>query len=175
MATLINDYDVDPSWSNEVELVLEEVLKNSIRLSKIHSGNYYYYAQHSQYFDLPIIIISTFSATFAIGATLYIAQSHVTTIVSLLSMVIAILTSIKLYLNLGAKLKNENNMATEFNTLSLNLAKTLKLSRWQRDGDGIQYLDKIYSEYIKLVEAAALPSGEAEHSFIYYVPNSTSL
>jgi len=160
----------DPSWSPEVEELLIELYNKSMRLSCAHSKNYYEYAKQSQYFDLPVIIISTLSATFTVVAPKFISQLYVTAIGSCTLMFITILTSIKLYLALEAKLKNEDDMGTAFGTLSLNLSKMLKLAKWQRNGNGLECLNKLHAEYTKLIESSALPKNDKEHEFLFYFP-----
>ena len=71
-------------------------------------------------------------------------------------MVVAILTSIKLYLQLEENIKIELEMSKSFHTLSLELFKTLNLDNSQRNFDGLEYLNKKYAEYIKLVEQSNL-------------------
>jgi hypothetical protein len=47
---------------------------------------------------------------------------------------------------------NESELAVQFKTLAIEIFKTLSLSEELREGVGIDYLNKVYSRYINLVE-----------------------
>jgi len=144
------------NWTNEVSDILERMRKNSISLSNRHRKNFYEYKSYSKYFDLPTIVFSTLSASFSVGAGKFLKQELVSVATCGVSMVVAILTSIKLYLQLEENIKIELEMSKSFHTLSLELFKTLNLDNSQRNFDGLEYLNKKYAEYIKLVEQSNL-------------------
>ena len=96
------------------------------------------------------------SASFSVGAGKFLKQELVSVATCGVSMVVAILTSIKLYLQLEENIKIELEMSKAFHTLSLELFKTLNLDNSQRNFDGLEYLNKKYAEYIKLVEQSNL-------------------
>ena len=93
-------------WTQEVEDVLERVRINSVSLSNRHRENFYEFKNLTKWFDLPIIITSTISASFSVGASAYITQDIVSSITCSVSMFITILSGIKLYLNLDDTIKN---------------------------------------------------------------------
>lgn len=171
-SNLSEKYDeYDKSWSPEVEEILIELHRKATKLSGVHSVKYYSYEKQNQYFDLPVIIISTISATFTVVAPVFMRQIFVTVASACILMAITILTSIKIYLALETKLKNEDTMGTAFGTLSLNLSRILKLAKWQRNGNGLEYSNKMYSEYIKLIESSALPRNGDDHGFLFCFPS----
>ena len=143
-------------WTSEVETILEKIRINSVSLSNRHRENFFEYKQMSRYFDLPIIIVSTISASFSVGATSYITQEAVSSIVCSISMFITILSSIKLYLNLDDLIKNEYEMSKQFNLLSLDIFKILHLKQEQREEIGIDYLNKSFATYTTLIEKSHL-------------------
>ena len=143
-------------WTQEVEDVLERVRINSVSLSNRHRENFYEYKQMSKWFDLPIIIASTISASFSVGASAYMAQDIVSSITCSISMFITVLSGIKLYLNLDDIIKNEFEMSKQLNLLSLDIFKTLHLKKEQRTDDGIEYLNKIFNSYTQLIEKSNL-------------------
>ena len=73
-----------------------------------------------------------------------------------ISMFIAILTSIKLYLNLNTTIQESETLSHQFYLLSINIYKMLELSETNRKCDGIQFLNDSYNEYIKLLDSSAL-------------------
>jgi hypothetical protein len=143
-------------WTSEVETILEKIRINSVSLSNRHRENFFEYKQMSRYFDLPIIIVSTISASFSVGATSYITQEAVSSITCSISMFITILSSIKLYLNLDDLIKNEYEMSKMFNLLSLDIFKILHLKQEQREEIGIDYLNKSFATYTTLIEKSHL-------------------
>jgi len=144
------------SWNSNIIEILENVRVNSINLSEYHRRNYFYYKSLSNYFDIPIIIISVFSGSFSVGADPYLKQNNISLINCLASMTITILGSIKLYLNISSNLENESNMAREFYVLSVEIFKTISLPTNQRNFNGIEFLNSKYNHYIKLYEESNL-------------------
>ena len=139
-------------WTQEIEDILERVRINSVSLSNRHRENFYEFKQMSKWFDLPVIITSTISASFSVGATAYMSQNIVSTLTCSISMFITILSGVKLYLNLDDLIKNEFEMSKQFNLLSLDIFKMLHLKKEQRDELGIDYLNRSFSTYTQLIE-----------------------
>ena len=57
-------------------------------------------------------------------------------------MCVAILPSVKLYLNLEQNIKLENELSKQFNLLSLDILKILLLNKGDRSIGGLVYLNK---------------------------------
>jgi hypothetical protein len=144
-------------WNEYVVNLLSDVRVNSIYLSEYHRGRFYKFKSVSKYFDLPVLFLSTVSASFSVGATPYISnQNHISLVSCATATVVTILTSIKLYLDLPNTINLELKMSKEFYTLSTEIYKVLSLAPEDRGEDGIQYLNKKYSHYTKLVENSNL-------------------
>ena len=144
------------SWSQEVEDLLNTIKTNSAELSELHRANWVQIKQRTKYFDIPVIILSIISSTFSVGAKPYISQGGVSLTNCFISIFVAIITSVKLYLNLDESIKKEYESSQAFRTLSLELSKTMRLQKDQRNGDGLDCLNKYHSLYIKLVENSTL-------------------
>jgi hypothetical protein len=144
------------SWNSNIIEILENVRVNAVNLSEYHRRNYFYYKSLSNYFDIPIIIISTIAGSFSVGADQYLKQNNISLISCLSSMTITILGSIKLYLNISQNLENESSMAREFYVLSVEIFKMISLPTNQRNSNGIEFLNSKYSQYIKLYEESNL-------------------
>ena len=71
-------------------------------------------------------------------------------------MLVAILSSIKLYLHLVENLKLESELSKQFNLLSLDIFKILHLNKTDRSIDGLIYLNKKYTNYCHLIEQSNL-------------------
>lgn len=143
-------------WTPEIEQILEKIRINSVSLSNRHRENYFEYKQLTKWFDLPIIVTSTLSASFSVGATSYMEQEVVSSVTCGISMFITILSGIKLYLNLDDLIKNEYEMSKQFNLLSLDIYKILHLKKEQRDDIGIEYLNTSFNTYKTLIEKSQL-------------------
>ena len=144
------------NWNSNISEILEGVRTNAVNLSEYHRRTYFYYKNLSNWFDVPIIIISSISASFSVGADPYLEQRNISLISCLSSMVITILGSIKLYLNISQNLENESNMSREFYVLSVEIFKQISLPTEQRNTNAIEFLNSKYSQYIKLYEESNL-------------------
>lgn len=157
---------INNNWTEEVNNILEKIRKNSIELSNRHRLNFYEYKGYSKYFDIPIIVVSVLSSSFSVGATSFLNQELVSVSTCGISMLVAILTSVKLYLQLDENIKKEFEMSKSFHTLALDLYMVLNLKTDQRNGDGLEFLNKKYSDYIKLIESSNLLRKHLKKDFL---------
>jgi hypothetical protein len=79
------------------------------------------------YFEIPTIILSVFSGSFAVGADPFAPQGTISVINCSISMLITILTSIKLYMKITENSSQEHELAISYKSLSLDIFKTLSL------------------------------------------------
>jgi len=147
---------MEESWTNENEDVLELIRKNSLRMSELHRKRYFHYAHSQKYFEIPIIVLSVFSGTFVVGSTPFLAQLYISLVGSFVSMVITILSSIKLYLNINSNMVNDLDVSRAFYVAAVDIFITLRLPRENRPHDGDAYLHDKQSEYIKLFQSTNL-------------------
>lgn len=154
------------NWSEEINNILEKIRLNSIELSIRHRNNYYEYKGYSKYFDIPVIVVSVISSSFSVGATTFLSQELVSVSTCGISMLVAILTSIKLYLQLEENIKVELEMSKSFHTLALDVFKVLSLKVDQRNGNAMEYLNKKYNDYISLVKSSNLLRRNIKKDFL---------
>ena len=64
--------DIADSWSNDMELVLDNIRKNSLLLSEHHKKAYLYYRSYLKYFRIPTIILSALNSVISIGLSAYV-------------------------------------------------------------------------------------------------------
>jgi len=153
------------NWTDEVNEILEKMRKNSIELSTRHRNNYYEYKGYSKWFDVPIIIISTISASLSITFS-FLSEEVLAISNCSISMLVAILTSLKLYLQLEEAIKTELEMSKSFHSLALDIFKMLNLKIDQRGESGVDYLNKKYNTYVKLIENSALLRRNLKKDFL---------
>ena len=145
-------------WTNDIEKVLEEIRMNAVQLSTSHKQNYFFYKSLYKYFKIPTIVLSSFGAVSSVGLQNYISQQHISGLVCLLGLTISIINSIELFLKLQETLETELNCSKEFYNLSIDIKKTLLLDAENREISGQAYLQKRYSDYVKLQEQSNLIS-----------------
>ena len=153
------------NWTEEVNNILEKIRLNSVELSIRHRNNYHEFKGYSKYFDIPVIIISTMSASLSITFS-FLSEELLAITTCSISMMVAILTSIKLYLQLDEAIKKEFETSKSFHTLALDIFKVLNLKIDQRNGNSIEYLNKKYNDYIKLVESSMLLRTNIKKDFL---------
>ena len=144
------------NWTPSIDSLLDTIKLNCIQLTNRHIKNHLYYKGASSYFEIPTIILSVFSGSFSVGSDIFLHQKYISIITCSISMVITILTSIKLYMKITENSTQEQELAVNFKTLALELFKTLSLPSQDRGIDGLVYLNKIYSKYITLVENSSI-------------------
>lgn len=140
----------------EVDNLLDKIRLNCVYLTNKHINNHLYYKGVSIYFELPTILLSVFAGSFSVGAQPFMEQEIVSVINCSISMIITILTSIKLYMKINENQQQEQELAVKFKTLALDIFKVLSLPDKDRGIDGLVYLNKVYGKYINLVENSAI-------------------
>ena len=144
------------NWNQSIDSLLDKIRLNCVMLSNRHVNNHLYYKHVSKYFEIPTIILSVFSGSFSVGADPFLNQELVSVVSCSISMIITILTSIKLYMKITENSTAEQELAISFKTLALDVFKTLSLPESDRGTDGLVYLNKVYNKYVNLVENSAI-------------------
>jgi len=144
------------AWSDDIELILNNIRINSILFSNYHKEKYYKYKSYLKYFKLPLIVLSSITSIASVGLTKFISQEKVSIITCLLSLLSAIIASVELYLGIQKSMEAELMCSREFLLLSYDIYKTLNLEKKNRSVNGKVYLDEKFQEYKKLVENAKL-------------------
>jgi hypothetical protein len=141
-------------WSPDILEILHKIRKNAYSLHRKHTNRYIQYKALSRYFDLPTIVLSVFSSSFS--SLNVIDEQNKNVIVTGISMFIAVLTSIKLYLNLNNTINDEQSLSKQYYTLSIDIYKILNLHEANRNCDAEQFLNDCYSQYVKLTEQSTI-------------------
>ena len=158
-------------WDDETIKILDKIRLNSIFLSEKHRRKFFLYKSISKYFDIPIIILSVFASSFAVGSQQYLEQNLISLISCSISILITIISSIKIYLNLDNILKNELEMSKSFYLLSIDIYKTLHICPDKRQTKALDYLNDIYVKYSKLYEKSHLLKKRFKNDMLIELPN----
>ena len=140
------------SWSDDIELVLKNILFNSNVLSSLHKTNYLQYKARLKYYKIPVIILSAVNSVISVGLSQFIQQDAVSVMTCLLSLMCGCISSIELFMNINKNQEIELDAYRGFTTLAVKLSSTLKLERENRDAHGVQFLTNVISEYNRLFE-----------------------
>jgi hypothetical protein len=146
----------ESSWTNDIDIILENIRTNSITLSKEHKTKYFYTKNILQYFKLPIIIISAFNSAFSVALQPYTAQQNISIINCGLALLCSIVGSIEIYLGLSKRVEDEFLISKEYYLLSINVYKILSLEHGNRPTDSRIVLESFWNEYSKLIEKSHL-------------------
>ena len=144
------------NWDDSIVELLENVRTNSTYLSEYHRKSFFSLKFMSVYFDIPVIVLSSFSASFSVGSQPYLEQGLISLVGCFIGFIITIITSTKLYLNIDDAKKLELDMSKDFYSLSIDINKMLTLKPEDRAENGIAYLNKKYSNYQDLVRRSNL-------------------
>jgi hypothetical protein len=123
-------------------------------MSEKHRGRSEELNSMSKYFDLPVIVCSVFSSSFQSLGTVPPQKSQLIQVS--ISMFIAVLTSIKLWLGLAAQITKAVSLSTDFYILSIEIFKILQLQEHDRNVDALQFTNDVYGKYKSLIESSAL-------------------
>ena len=162
--------NINNVWSDTEYKILENVRINSVNLSEYHRKRYYHFKSYAKYFDLPILFLSSFSASFLMGANTYLEQDTINLIGCGFNTAITLISSVKLYLNINENMKLENDMSKEFYSLAIDIYKILSLNPEERGESGLSYLHKKYNTYSKLVESSNLLKSRFKTDQLVVIP-----
>ena len=150
------------NWNDDIVCFLELIRSKSVDYSTKHTENFFYYKSCENYFSIPVIVLSIFSSFISVGVSDYVTQPRVSITTSAISMVIAILGSIRLYLNLNLNVELENELSKEFHILALDISKELFLPIELRKQTQSEFLDAVYGCYVGLLQKSSLIKAEQE-------------
>ena len=145
---------METSWNPSLIGILEKIRLNSVSMSEKHRARSVELNSMSKYFDLPVIVCSVFSSSFQSLGTVPAQQSQLIQVS--ISMFIAVLTSIKLWLGLTRQITEAISLATDFYILSIEIFKILNLQEEDRACEPKQFMNSCYAQYKALVESSTL-------------------
>jgi len=149
-------------WNEDIVIFIELIRSKSVDLSIKHTSNFFYYKSCENYFQIPTIVLSIFSSFISVGVSDFVSQPRISITTASISMVIAILGSIRLYLNLTLNVELENELSKEFHILALDISKELFLPVELRKQSQQEFLEAIYGCYVGLLQKSSLIKAEQE-------------
>lgn len=143
-------------WYDDIEMLCNQVRENSIVLDKLHKKQYFAYKSKLKYFRIPSIILNGFNSVLAVSMANYTAQSVASTTTCAISLFIAILASVEVYLNIQKGMENEYSASKEYYLLAVEIFKVLNVDRSRRSVSGKDFLEDVMNRYRKLIEQTNL-------------------
>ena len=146
------------SWENstDTERILEKIRVNSVQMSNSHKAKYFTFKRLIKWFKVPTIVLSSIGSVSSVGLTNYLDQQHISVLVCGLALFVSILNSIEMFLKINESMEQELEHSKLFYNLSINIQKTLLLDRENRTVEASVFLERSYSEYVKLMEQSNL-------------------
>jgi hypothetical protein len=143
-------------WFDDIELLCNQIRENAILLDKLHKKQYFAYKSKLKYFRIPSIILNGFNSVLAVSMANYVNQSVASTTTCAISLFIAILASVEVYLNIQKGMENEFAASKEYYLLAVEIFKILNVDRSRRSISGKDFLEDIMNRYRKLIEQTNL-------------------
>lgn len=139
-------------WSKDVDSVLDNIRCNCVILSDYHKTKYFFLQARLKYFRIPVIILSAFSSVFNIGLQPFLAQSYISIVCCMMSLITGLIGSIELFLQIQKRMESDLLYSRDFYLLAIDIFKMLSLEVDNRNGDGLTFLEEKFNIYRKLVE-----------------------
>jgi hypothetical protein len=155
---------MDENWNDDIITFIELIRSKSVDLSIKHTSNFFYYKSCENYFQIPVIVLSVLSSFISVGINDFVSQPNISITTASISMIIAILGSIRLYLNLTLNVELENELSKDFHILALDISKELFLPIELRKKTQSEFLESIYICYVGLLQKSSLIKAEQEIS-----------
>lgn len=127
-------------WTSDIEAVLDNIRINAYIMSEVHRKQFLQLKNFSNYFDIPVIVISAVNTIISVGVQAFLPQPTISITNCVLSATCGIIVSVKLYLAIQTQMELELSTSKDFYTLSTNIYKTISLNAPNRGVDGIVFL-----------------------------------
>ena len=160
-------------WANcqDVELILDNLRINSVNLADYHLKRFYHFKSFGKYFRIPIIVLSSITASASVGLQPVVRQDVISGITCLLGFGIAVISSVEMYLGIQTAMDQEVELSRDYYSLAIDIFKCLNLSREHRSDEPKSYLDKKYSEYKALRETSSLLKRKLNTDLLATIPD----
>jgi hypothetical protein len=161
------------SWNDcqDIEQILENLRINSVNLSEYHRKRFYHFKSFGKYFRIPIIVLSSITASASVGLQPVLQQEVISGLTCLLGFGIAVISSIEMYLGIQTAMDQEIALSRDYYSLAIEIYKCLTLSREHRTEEPKSYLDNKYGQYQSLTETSTLLSKRLKADLLATVPD----
>jgi hypothetical protein len=125
-------------------------------------------------FQIPSIILSIFNSFISVGVSEFMSQPNISITTASISMLLAILGSISLYLNLNFHKIEELELSKSYHHLALNISRQLYIPTHLRKIEQIEFLDECYDTYVNLLQRSSLIKADEaqEQALAKYSPKN---
>jgi hypothetical protein len=160
-------------WANcqDVEQILDNLRINAVNLADYHRKRFYHFKSFGKYFRIPIIVLSSITASASVGLQPVVRQDVISGITCLLGFGIAVISSVEMYLGIQPAMDQEIALSRDYYSLAIDIFKCLNLSREHRSDEPKSYLDKKYSEYKALRETSSLLKRKLNIDLLATIPD----
>jgi hypothetical protein len=160
-------------WANcqDVEQILDNLRINAVNLADYHRKRFYHFKSFGKYFRIPIIVLSSITASASVGLQPVVRQDVISGITCLLGFGIAVISSVEMYLGIQTAMDQEIALSRDYYSLAIDIFKCLNLSREHRSDEPKSYLDKKYSEYKALRETSSLLKRKLNVDLLATIPD----
>jgi len=141
-------------WTDDIDIVLNNIRINCILLSKSHKRRYFELKDRLKYFRVPVIVLNGANSIISVGLQPYTTQGVISLTTSLIALSCGIVGSIELYLGIQKRLENDLISQRDYYLLSIDIYKTLSLNKANRPVPAKDFLEKSYNTYTKLIESS---------------------
>jgi hypothetical protein len=161
------------AWDNhhDVEQILENIRVNAVNLADYHRKRFYHFKSFGKYFRIPIIVLSSITASASVGLQPVLEQGIISGLTCLLGFGIAVISSVEMYLGIQPAMDAELALSRDYYTLAIDIFKCLNLSRENRTEEPRSYLDKKYSDYKSLKETSSLLKNRLSVDLLATIPD----
>jgi len=128
-------YKINKTLGREsnIDVVLKQIRFNCVNLSVYHNRRYHFYKNVLfSIFRVPLIILGGMNSYIAVGLQSYLAQSNISLLNAMLSLLAAIITSLEILLNLQKRMENELESHKKYYQLSFEIYNFIKLNPEER-------------------------------------------
>ena len=143
------------TWTDDIDLILNNIRINCVILNKLHKQRYFELKSNLKWYRLPVIVLNGANSIISVGLQPYASQGAISLTTSLIALTCGIIGSIELYFGIQKRLENDMISQRDYYLLSVDIFKTLSLSRENRPLPAKDFLEKSYNNYTKLIESSS--------------------
>ena len=144
---------------------------NAVNLADYHRKRFYHFKSFGKYFRIPIIVLSSITASASVGLQPLVRQDIISGLTCVLGFGIAVISSMEMYLGIQSAMDHEIALSRDYYSLAIDVFKCLNLSREHRTEEPRSYLDKKYSEYKALRETSSLLKRKLSVDLLATIPD----
>lgn len=148
----------EASWTDDIEEVLRNINDNSDYLQEEHRRMYLYLKCQLYYYRIPIIIFSSLNSVLSVGLSNYISQRTTSVVNCLISLLCACISAIELFVGINKGMETSLAAYHGYKLLTVKISACLKLSRNNRELEGVPFLKEVLSDYNNLFEQSVVIS-----------------